>query len=132
MSLTQRNMTGTLMFVNNVTKLWNIMNIKSPNSGTKLNDIDKEPIRCPNDSRLKFLESMAASCKQMVNSVLRHRIRGLTADTSNALHQTLNGFVDLTKTLLLSGFKYVLPGKIQSDRIEGEFGITGNQVEATI
>ena len=31
--------------------------------------------------------------------------------------------VDLIKTLLSSGHKYFLPGKIQSDRVEGEFGL---------
>ena len=40
-----------------------------------------------------------------------------------ALHVTLLGIVDVTKTLLRLGFRYVPPGKIQSDRIEGEFGI---------
>ena len=59
----------------------------------------------------------------MENSVLGHRVRGLTADKSNALHLTLNGFVQLIKTLVLSHFKYVMPGTIQSDRLEGEFGI---------
>ena len=31
--------------------------------------------------------------------------------------------MDLIKTLLQNGHKYVLPGKIQSNRVEGEFGI---------
>ena len=50
-------------------------------------------------------------------------MKALTGDTSNALHVTLLGMVDLIKTLLQHGHKYVLPGKIQSDRVEGEFGI---------
>ena len=52
-----------------------------------------------------------------------YRVNGLTQETSNALHVTLLGMVDLIKTLLsLNHQKYVLPGKIQSDRIEAEFG----------
>ena len=48
----------------------------------------------------------------------------LTQETSNALHVTLHGMVDLTRALLsLSYHKYVLPGNIQSDRIETEFVI---------
>ena len=99
------------------------MNIKSFDAGYNINDRRRDAIRDPNDNRLTFIEKMATSFKKMDNSVLGHRVRGLTADTSNALHQTLNGFVQLIKTLLLSDFKYVMPGKIQSDRLEGEFGI---------
>ena len=51
------------------------------------------------------------------------RIKDLTSETSNALHQTLVGIVDLIKTLLSQGHQYVLPGNISSDRTEGEFGI---------
>ena len=52
-----------------------------------------------------------------------HRVKCLTSDTANALHQTLHAIVDITKNLLRAGHPYVLPGKIQSDRLEGEFGI---------
>ena len=50
-------------------------------------------------------------------------MHSLTADTSNALRQTLSALVALIKYKLDVGFKYVLPGKDQSDRIEAEFGI---------
>ena len=50
-------------------------------------------------------------------------MHGFTNDTSNALRLTINGFVDVIKTLLSSEYTYVLPGKIQSDRVEAEFGI---------
>ena len=51
------------------------------------------------------------------------RMLWFTSETSNALHQTLTGIVGLVKCLLDAGCKYVLSGKIQSDRLEGEFGI---------
>ena len=47
----------------------------------------------------------------------------LTTDTSEALVLTLRGTVSLVKILLQHGFSYVMLGQIQSDRIEGEFGI---------
>ena len=47
----------------------------------------------------------------------------LTSNTRNALHETLLGIVALIKLKLVDGFSYVLPSKIQSDRLEGEFGI---------
>ena len=42
---------------------------------------------------------------------------------SNALHQTLSGIVGLIKLKLDIRFPYVLPGKLQSDRLEGALGI---------
>ena len=72
---------------------------------------------------------MGMSFKKMDNSVFGNRIRGLTSDTSNALHQTLNGITSLIRNLLhcpdvqLCNDGYVLPGKLQSDRLEAEFGI---------
>ena len=41
----------------------------------------------------------------------------------NAWHVSLLSLVDLTKSLLGSGMKYICLGKIQSDCIEGEFGV---------
>ena len=57
------------------------------------------------------------------NQQWNRRMHSLIADTSNALHQTLSGLVALIKYKLDVWFKYVLPGKDQSDRIEAEFGI---------
>ena len=88
-----------------------------------MNDVDRLPFSDPNDERLEFILRMATIFKQMDNSVRGQRIRGLTCETSNALHQTLFGIVDLIKTLLSQGHQYVLPGKFSSDRTEGEFGI---------
>ena len=56
------------------------------------------------------------TCKQ------GHRVRCLTNATANALHVILTGIVEVTRNFLKSGYDYVLPGKIQSDRIEAEFG----------
>ena len=126
-ALAQMQMEGTKIFVENVTKMWNILNIKKPYAGQKLNDKDREPFKNSSDARLKFLEDMGTSFKKMDNSVFGNRIRGLTSDTSNALHQTLNA--SLIRNLLhcpdvqLCNDGYVLPGKLQSDRLEAEFGI---------
>ena len=46
----------------------------------------------------------------------------LTADTSQALIITLKGLVSLIKHLLEKGLPYVMPGEMQSDRLEGESG----------
>ena len=121
--LVQKNIKETASFVRNVTKMWNILNIRSISIGYRLKDNDRLPFTDVNDKRLDFLLRMATIFKQMDNSIKGSRIKGLTNETSNALNQTLVGIVDLIKTLLIRGYKYVLPGKISSDRTEDEFGI---------
>ena len=111
--LAQNNMKGTHTFVRNVTRMWNILNIKSPTVGIRINDDDRQPFIDSNDERLTFLVDMATCFKKMNNSVLGKRIRGFTNHTSNALHLTINGFVDVIKTLLSSEYTYMLPGKIE-------------------
>ena len=50
------------------------------------------------------------------------RVRSLTHDTKNALVQTMTGLVAVSRYLInFAGFEYVLLGRIQSDRLEGEF-----------
>ena len=103
--------------------MWNILNIRSCDIAVRLNDPDRKKFTDPNDPRLDFLLKMATMFKQMDNSVRGKRVKGLTGETSNALHKTVVGIVELIKTLLSKGYSYVLPGKFSSDRIEGEFGI---------
>ena len=75
-----------------------------------------------------YLKSMATMFKEMdtYSSSTKTRQMGLTSDTSNALHISLNGIINLI-TLLLSNMNYVLTGEFQSDRIEAEFGNSGFQ-----
>ena len=96
--------------------------MKGPYEGKHLNNPDSYPINDINDERLSFLMLMSTSFKLMDTSKKGKRIRGLTGDTSNAWHVTLNGLIDLVKSLLGLGVKYICLGKMQSDRLEGEFG----------
>ena len=116
-------MEGTSKFIKLVTRMWNILNIRSCDIAARLNDPDRETFTDPNDPRLDFLLKMATMFKQMDNSVRWNRVKGLTGETANALHRTLVGIVELIRILLNQGYAYVLPGKFSSDRIEGEFGI---------
>ena len=122
-ALKVRNMEGTAAFVQNVTKMWHILNVRSTTTGGHLRDDDRYPINDPNDPKLDFLQEIATSFKLMDNCIRGYRIRGLTQETSNALHQTLLGIVELVRILLATGHKYVLLGKLQSDPIEKEFGV---------
>lgn len=122
-ALQMKGLDGTEAFVRQITRMWHIINVKSPEKGIRLNDPDRLPITDPNDSRLDFLLKMATSLKKMDNAKKGHRIRSLTADTANAWHVTLTGMVEVTRKLLILGASYILLGKLQSDRLEGEFGI---------
>ena len=118
-----REMNGTATFVEHVTKMWNILNVRSTTKGFHLNDEDRYPIYAPTDRRLDFLLKMATTFKLMDNSKRGFRYKGLTLETSSALHQTLSGLVEVVRVLLSTGHSYVLLGKIQSDPIEKEFGV---------
>ena len=116
-------MEGTYTFVKVVTRMWNILNIRSPDTAKRMNDPDREKFTDPKDPRLDFLLQMATMFKEMDNSIRGQRVRGLTGETANALHRTLLGIVELIRLLLSKGYVYVLPGKFSSDRIEAEFGL---------
>ena len=122
-ALNLKGCNGTALFVQQITRMWHILNIKSPTEGRNLNDPDRHPIHSSDDDRLIFLEKMATSLKLMDSSKKGKRIRCLTHETSEAWHVSLHGLVGVTKNLLKNGVKYVCPGKVQSDRLEGEFGV---------
>ena len=83
----------------------NTINVKSESSGVRLHDDDRKPIYDIGDPRLTFVYKMA------------------TGDTAIALHVALNGLVHIIRKLLSLNIPYVLYGKLQSNRHEGEFGI---------
>ena len=89
----------------------------------KLNDHDSMWFSLVDDSSLDFIKKMGRCFGTMDSGKGCQRVRDLTSNTANALHQTLNGVVAVIKILLTKNFDYVLPGKLQLDRLEGEFGI---------
>lgn len=104
--------------------MWNILNVKSVTAHHYLNDPDRKPFRQTDDIRLDFLLEIATAFKKEEVGKGRNRSASLTPETRNALSSTLCGFVHFIRDLLLNrDFEYVLPGHIQSDRLEGEFGI---------
>ena len=122
--LRQQGAHETARFVELVVKLWSMLNIRTPSVGIMKNDMNREPFKNIDDARLGFMSDMATMFKQMdTSSASQHtRVMGLTSDTSNALHMTLNGLTTLIQKLL-SKMSYVLTAELQSDRLEGEFGI---------
>ena len=116
----------TATFVHHVTRLFHMLNVKDLYSGQAYNDPDREPYRSMTNPRFSYIISLAHYFKKMnasLNPSLT-RVMSLTKQTSDALFLTLNGMVDLIRTLLSKPhIHYVLSGTMQSDRLEAEFGI---------
>lgn len=107
-----KNSVDTAAFVKQVTRLIKIINVKSPHTGTRLNDDDRRPITDPEDPRLTFMHQMATCFKEMDNGLRGRRIRGLTSNTANAFHHSLNDLIQIIRQFLSLGMPYVLPGKL--------------------
>ena len=128
-----------------VTNLWKILNVKTPCKGKRRNShveafsqaysckysllrfagIQKrddfcQPITSDNDWKLTHIRESAASFVSWRQSGLP----GLSNATFSAWIVTLHGLTDLAVHLIRKhGFSYVLLGKLQSDALEGRFGI---------
>ena len=50
----KEGMEGTHIFIKQVTRMWNILNIRSSKSANRLNDPEREKFTDPNDPRLVF------------------------------------------------------------------------------
>ena len=116
---------STEAFVRLVTRMVNMLNVRSPHTATKLNDPDRETFRRVDDDRFEFLKNMAGMFEKMDSESSKYpgRVMCLTSQSSNALSVTIRGVVEATKTLLQKGLDYVLTGDINDERLEGEFGI---------
>ena len=113
------NSTGA--FVQLVTRMMNILNVKSPHTAKKLNDPDRRVIRDIDDDRFPFLENMVCMFEKMDPASSRYpgRIMCLTSQTSQALSVTLRGIIEVSKTLLRKRIDYVMTGDLNDERLEG-------------
>ena len=78
--------------------MWKILNIRSPNTGERLNNVDQLPIRTDDDSRFTFLSHIGTSVKLVDNGRM-----GLSGGKSNAFPITLNGMILVCKGLFCLG-----------------------------
>jgi hypothetical protein len=123
-ALTLNGKIGTAKVVELFTNMWNILNVKNTSSHIHLNDPNRRPITSVDDENLIKLQSFAESIRKMPGGKGPGRKCSLTSETRNALVQTIDGLVSLSKELLGTGeWKYVLLGMFQSDELEGEFGV---------
>lgn len=109
----------TAAFIDIILQWWNVMNVSSKGQHIRLNDPNRQP-QTKESSNLKYFLDIFEHCESGHGS---SRKQCFTHDTRKALIQTMYGMIALCTHLLSSGFEYVLLREIQSDRIEGEFGV---------
>ena len=102
----------TAVFVEHVTRMWNMLNIKTPRNGTNLNNKDRLPSTLAHNSQFDYLHNMARSLKLMDASI--------------------NGIIHLIRLLLQKKMSYVLTCEYISDRIGAVFGIWRQMVVTNI
>ena len=126
----------TSMFLDLVTTVWNILNIKHPDAGKNLNDENRMKFEATDDPRLNYLQSIANSFKEMdtANTGYMQRIKCLTSDTSKALFTTVSGIAELIPLLLNKGARYILPGEfgIYRQQSGGNYYISVDQVLSSL
>ena len=64
----KRNLVDAAIFVKMVTRMWNMINIKSPHTGYRTNDPDRNPFCDKSDERLVYICKLATMSKRMGNS----------------------------------------------------------------
>jgi len=110
----------TAAFIEGVLNWWNTVNVSSKGQDARLND----PHRAVQVSTSTSLDEFADQFEAAKSGHGASRIECMTHDTKKAMVQTMRGLAALCKYLLeTAGFAYVLLREIQSDRIEGEFGV---------
>ena len=115
------NVDGTVIFLTKVVQFWKTVNVKSPSEGIRLKDSLRDPISSNNDFRLDDLIEFSEMMNKLT-FIQGKRVKCLTKDTSNALHHTCQGLVDLSKYLLQSSHSYILLGNFTTDPLEKAFG----------
>ena len=109
----------TADFIQQVLTWWKMVNVKTIGESSRFRD----PDRSVQEADFTKLQGYLVLFKNAVSGQGANRVCSITHDTKKAMIQTLEGFIGITKYLMNHGFRYVLLGSLQSDRIEGEFSV---------
>lgn len=107
------NYKGTSQFIEIILKWWNTVNVKTLYKNVRLNNALMEPL-APGQHNFDYL------CKCLAWLDYWKSISPIKFKLSNETHlsfsHTLHGLIELTKYCVTElGFKYILPGKLQTD-----------------
>lgn len=119
-ALRLRGCSQTASFIETVLNWWKTVNVSGKGQDQRLND----PHRAVQEKDSTSLDTFLMIFKQAESGQGASRIKCFTHDTRKALVQTMEGLKAVCHYLLTSaGFDYVVLREIQSDRLEGEFGV---------
>lgn len=110
-------------FIKIILNWWYIVNVKSPYKGIRLNNVYQSPLtNSENDEKIKFLNSFLDwldTWEKMGCST-----GSLSRETHSALKHSTYAILELADYCITElNFKYILPGKIQTDSLESRFGM---------
>ena len=123
-ALKDNPMDETVLFVQIITRMWNILNVKNVMTGCRPNDDERMPFRSIDDKQFDFLSNLVKSFSKYTHSGSRSRILQLTSDSGIALKTTIDGLVYLIKLLLEKGFEYVS----WRENLDFEYGVKEQEV----
>ena len=103
-----------------MTAFWKIVNTKEKGEFELFKDNLRGEIIDPNDTKLKILSKIADMAEKMT-ATGKTRVKQLTTDTGTSLSHTCRGLVEMTRSLLGSGYNYVLLGWFTTDPLEKYF-----------
>ena len=113
----------TAEFLRLVRRWFDVVNVKSAYTHTRLNDPIRKPITKEEQEGLNFLDKFGQMMRAWLDS--ERKTTKMSTDTLKGVMYTCRGLVGLANYLLDRHgdlIQHVLLGKIQSDKIEGRFG----------
>jgi len=110
---------GTADFITLITKLWNVLNVKTRTKGKHKRAYTMDPVLSSFDWKLQFLHEFADFLQRWEDS----KKSGLSRETFLAVRHSCLTISECASYLLDKlCFSYVLLGHLQSDPIESRFG----------
>ena len=112
---------GTADFIETVLTFWNMVNVSRKGQDERFND----PHRAVQVKGTPLLSHFLEVFTNAASGQGQTRVQCLTHDTKKALVQTLSGLQAVCDYLFTSNptFDYVVLRELQSERLEGEFGV---------
>ena len=104
-----------------ITRWWNIVNVKTPNKGYRLNNVFQQPHTAVQSESSLFLKSLLEWLTK--RDEIKQTVGKLTGETHTAVAHTSNALLEIADYCLNElGAKYVLLGKFQTDNLKSCFG----------
>ena len=115
--------TDTANFLDTILSWWKLVNVKSQYLSCRKRDDLRSPITSENLIEKTFFFRGFVDWLQQWGENTKDSHMGLTKETFQAAKQTCEALASISEYLILEKkFQYFLPGKCQSDKLEGRYG----------